>query len=130
MAGHADVARALIEALNARDADAACEACTESVVLEPISTDRAARRPYVGHDGVHNYFADIGSTWAVLRLQPKEVQERGRYVSVVATIRARSLDGSFEREADIGLVLRMNQERVAGVKVYADAAQALAVLDD
>lgn len=129
MPGHADAARALLDALNTRDFDSARELCADSVVVEPISTDRAQRRPYVGHQGLRTYFADLQSTWAVLTVRPKEIHEQGRYVAVLGTIHARSLDGSFESEGSIGMVFRMSQELIAGIKVYADASEALAVLE-
>lgn len=129
MPGHAGVVRALLDALNTRDVESARRLCADSVVLEPISTERADRRPYVGHQGLSAYFADVESTWAVLKVRPKDIHEHGRYVAVLGTIHARSLDGSFESEGSIGMVFRMTQGQIAGIKVYADASQALAVLE-
>jgi ketosteroid isomerase-like protein len=71
---HPDLAvvRALLAAYAARDLEAALPLLTEDVVMRLETTGRMAGRhePYVGHDGVRDYFGDMTRVWDEVELIP------------------------------------------------------------
>lgn len=65
--------RSLLAAFAARDLEAALALMVDDIVLELETTARMAGRhePYVGHDGVRDYFADLLRIWDEIELIPE-----------------------------------------------------------
>jgi ketosteroid isomerase-like protein len=129
VAGHADVARALIEAVNRRDLQAALAVADPAIVIEPLSTEAAERMLYVGHASLPRYMQEIDATWERLEFEIEQVRERGRYVVLNIRARAKARVGGFEADQPIGMLLRMRGDRVAGLRVYADPEEAIAEIE-
>lgn len=108
--------RALLAAFAARDLDAALPLMTDDVVLELETTGRMAGRhePYVGHDGVRDYFADILRIWDDIELMP----ERWDVVpdGIVVTGHARGRIGPQELFAAARWEYVIREGRIAHVR--------------
>lgn len=85
------VVRELLAAFTARDLETALALMTADVVLELETTGRMAGRhePYVGHDGVRDYFADMLRVWDDIELMPQQWVARGDVVVVTGHARGR-----------------------------------------
>jgi len=64
--------RRFAEAINAADADAAVAVADPEI--EFLSVLAVGGRPYVGHDGIRQYFADVASAWSRWTVEVHRVQ--------------------------------------------------------
>lgn len=114
---HPDLAvvRALLAAYAARDLEGALPLMTEDVVMRLETTGRMAGRhePYVGHDGVRDYFGDMIRVWDEVELIPDAWEvEDGR---VVIRGRAWARIGPQELHARATWEYTMRDGRIAAV---------------
>ncbi len=56
-------------------------------------------RPYVGHEGIRQYFQDVDRVWDVLKLSPLEYEEVGEAIVVLGEVRARGRAGELRQPA-------------------------------
>ena len=72
--------RALADAINRRDVDAAVAVCDPEI--EFLSVLAVSGKAYRGHDGIRQYFEDIASAWKEWRVEVHRVMPRadGRVV--------------------------------------------------
>jgi ketosteroid isomerase-like protein len=72
--------RALADAINRRDVDAAVAVCDPEI--EFLSVLAVSGKAYHGHDGIRQYFEDIASAWKEWRVEVHRVLPRadGRIV--------------------------------------------------
>ena len=112
--------RGLLAAYEARDLEAALPLMAADVVLELETTARMAGRhaPYVGHDGVRDYFADMLRVWDDIELMP----ERWDAVdgTVVVTGHARGRIGGQELFAAARWEYVIRDGRIAHVRQKLD----------
>jgi len=54
-------------------------------------------RPYVGHDGIREYFSDVNRLWQRLELRPLELYESGDAVVALGEVRARGAAGELRQ---------------------------------
>jgi ketosteroid isomerase-like protein len=83
------------DAFTRRDAEALIALMDTDVEFFPEGTSAAAHegRSYHGHDGMRQYFEDIGRVWDELRVMPQRYREIGARVLVHGRIYARLADG-------------------------------------
>ena len=72
----ANVVRAIYDAFAQRDLELALTYMHEEIVFVPAGTASLLGRsePYVGHEGVRLYFADVGKVWDDLTLRVDDVR--------------------------------------------------------
>jgi ketosteroid isomerase-like protein len=69
------IVRAIYDAFNRDDVEKALELISEDVEVMPVTAGRAGREtPYVGHDGVRQFFADAKSVWDSLGVHADDVR--------------------------------------------------------
>lgn len=70
------VVRAIYDAFERRDLDAALLHVADDVVFEPSGTARLTGRtePYRGHAGMREYFADAARVWDELTLHAEDIR--------------------------------------------------------
>ena len=92
--------RRLFEAFAQRDRDKALAFLHPQVRLWVV-TAAVARdgRPYVGHDGIRQYFDDVDRVWEALDLLPLEFEQVGEAIVVLGEVRARGAAGEIRRPA-------------------------------
>jgi ketosteroid isomerase-like protein len=117
------VVKAVFAAFAERDVERVLELIDPEMEFTAVTADLAGRtEPYRGHEGIREYFRDIGLVWDDIRLTPRDFREVGGSILVTGRVNARSpariVDGST------GWVWRVRNGRVVYGRVYASAADA------
>jgi ketosteroid isomerase-like protein len=88
--GDVDVVRAIYAAFARRDVEAALTHIAADCELHVEGTSSAAGRagPYRGHDGVREYFADVGRVWDHLELHADDFRSLPGSVIVIGHVDA------------------------------------------
>jgi ketosteroid isomerase-like protein len=124
-----EVVKATFAAFAERDLEAVLALADPDVELTALTGEQAGRtRPYVGHDGVRQYFRDVGSVWEELKLTPKEFRSVGDLILVTGRVSARSASRTVT--GSTGWVWRVREGKVAYIRVYGSAADAIAAMED
>jgi ketosteroid isomerase-like protein len=117
------VVKAVFAAFAERDLERVLDAIDPEMEFTPVTADLAGRtEPYRGHEGMREYFRDVGLVWDDLRLNPREFREVGDSILVTGRVTARS--PSRIVEGSTGWVFRVRDGRVVYGRVYASAADA------
>lgn len=91
--------RAIYDAFLRRDIDAVLPRIADTCEFLPIGTAQAVGRtePYVGHDGVREYFADADRVWDEFSLHADDIRVAGNGVVVFGHVRGRAGDQILRR---------------------------------
>ena len=105
-----EVIQAVFAAFAERDVEGVLRHADPEIVFSPQTADYAGRtEPYLGHQGLREYFRDVASVWDELRLTPSEFRQSGDTVLVTGRVSARSparvIDGST------GWIWRLRERR-------------------
>jgi ketosteroid isomerase-like protein len=124
-----EVVKATFAAFANRDLEAVLALSDPDIEFTAVTGEQAGRpQPYVGHDGIRQYFRDVGSVWEELRLTPREFRPVGDLVLVTGRVSARS--SSRTVTGSTGWVWRVRNGKVVYVRVYASAADAIVAVED
>ena len=97
---------------------------TDVEVMLPTAEIANEGRPYVGHEGVRAYFADVAEIWEELRVIPQLLAVRDDVIVVVGRAYARGAMGITDTPA--GWVVHRSEGRMRSLHVYWNRQQALA----
>ena len=88
--GKLETVRSVFAAFAQRDTEGAL-AFIHPLVRLWVVTGAVSRRgrPYVGHEGIRQYFEDVDRVWQVLELSPIEFEEVGELIVVLGEVKAR-----------------------------------------
>ena len=80
--------RAIYEAFARRDIEGAIAHIAEDITFTPVGTSSRIGRtePYVGHDGIRRYFADVEQVWQELTLRADDIRASAEGVIVFGTV--------------------------------------------
>jgi ketosteroid isomerase-like protein len=94
-----EVVRAIYAAFARRDIEAALTHVAPDCELHVEGTARRAGRegPYRGHDGMREYFADVGRVWEELELHADDFRSVPGSVIVIGHVEARHRDQRMRR---------------------------------
>lgn len=94
-----DVVRAIYGAFAVRDLEGALDFVDPECEIHLETTARAAGRdgPYVGHDGLRRYFADVAAVWADLTIHAEDYRVVPGSVIVMGHVEATNEQGAFQR---------------------------------
>ena len=123
-----DVVKAVFAAFAERDVEGVLAHAGPDIVFNPVTADYVGRSdPYVGHDGLRQYFRDLGEVWDELRLVPVDFRQSGDTILVTGRVSARSpariVAGST------GWIWRLRDGLVVYARVYPSAADAMAAFE-
>jgi ketosteroid isomerase-like protein len=95
------VVEAIYDAFARRDLDGALTHMHEEIVFVPAGTASLLGRaePYVGHDGVRRYFADVAEVWTDLTLRVDDIRAVKEGVVVFGSAVGRTDAGPYEHRA-------------------------------
>ena len=123
-----EVVKAAFAAFAARDLQAVLALTDADIELTAVTGEHAGRTdPYRGHEGMRQYFRDVGSVWEELHLTPREFRAAGDLVLVTGKVSARSRTRTVT--GSTGWVWRVRDGKVVYVRVYGSAADAIAALE-
>jgi ketosteroid isomerase-like protein len=123
-----DVVRAVFAAFAQRDLERVLAHVHADVEFEAVTADEVGRtEPYRGHEGLVEYFRDVGAVWEELRLTPDEFREDDGTILVTGRVHARS--PSRVVSGSTGWIWRVRDGKVAYVRVYPSAGEAIAAFN-
>ena len=123
-----ELVKAMFAAFAARDLETVLSLADPEIEFTTVTGEHAGRtEPYRGHDGLREYFRDVAAVWEELRLTPREFREEGGLILVTGKVSARSQRRTVT--GSTGWVWRVRDGKVVYVRVYASAADAVAVLE-
>lgn len=123
-----DVVKAVFTAFAERDVEAVLVHAHDDVVFSAVTSDYAGRtEPYVGHEGIREYFRDVASVWDELRLTPSEFRQVGETILVTGRVSARS--PARVVAGSTGWIWRIRDGKLFYGRVYPSAAEAIAALE-
>jgi ketosteroid isomerase-like protein len=123
-----DVVRAVFAAFAQRDLERVLAHAHADVEFVAVTAAEIGRtEPYRGHEGLAEYFRDVGAVWEELRLTPDEFREDGAQILVTGRVHARS--PSRVVSGSTGWIWRLRDGKVAYVRVYPSAAEAIAAFN-
>jgi ketosteroid isomerase-like protein len=123
-----DIVRRLLDAFNRRDAEAILELVDTEAKLVAI-TGRLVREgePYVGRDGLLDYFADAERLWPALQVEIGQIQAAGDAVVVLGYAHTEAAAGALR--LPVVWTWRLRDGLVTECVVHSDEAAARKALD-
>ena len=96
-----DIVRAIYGAFAVRDIEGALDFVDAHCEIHVETTARAAGRegPYVGHDGLRQYFADVEAVWNRLEIHADDFRVVPGAVVVMGHVDGQGEQGGFRRAA-------------------------------
>lgn len=93
--------RAIYEAFARRDVEAALAHIDPEISFVPSGTSSRTGRtePYVGHDGIREYFAEVDRVWQELTLRADDIRASAEGVIVFGTVNGLSGGEPFSARA-------------------------------
>jgi ketosteroid isomerase-like protein len=124
-----EIVQQLFDAFNTRDLDAALSLLHREVVFETVSgAVLNDGEPYVGKDGMRQYFADVQEHWQELIVKPVHVRAAGDAVVALGHASGRGAAGLLD-DAPATWVFKFDGDLVAHIRIFSDeqlAREALA----
>lgn len=122
-----EIVQQLFNAFNARDLDTALSLLHPEIVFEPVSGAILNKgEPYVGEDGMRQYFADVQAHWQELVVKPVHVRAAGDAVVALGHASGRSAEPL--EDAPATWVFKFDGDLVIHIRIFSDehlARQAL-----
>ena len=124
-----DVVRAVFAAFAERDVERVLAHSSPDVEFSAVTGEHAGRTdPYLGHEGLRQYFRDLAEVWDELRIVPRDFRQDGDRILVTGRVSARSpariVAGST------GWIWRVSNGLVVYARVYPSAAEATAAFEE
>lgn len=127
--GRTEIVQQLFDAFNARDLDAALSLLNPEIVFEPVSgAVLNDGEPYVGKEGMRQYFADVQEHWQELAVKPVHLRAAGDAVVALGHAAGKSAAGSLDDVPATWVFKFDNDGLVAHIQIFSDeelARQAL-----
>ena len=123
-----DVIKAVFAAFAARDVEGILAHASREVEFTAMTSDYAGHTgPYIGHDGIREYFRDVARVWDELRLTPTDYRQVGDQVLVTGRVTARSPARTVA--GSTGWVWRLVDGEVVYIRVYGSAEDAVRAVE-
>jgi uncharacterized protein len=122
-----DVVKEVYAAFAVRDVERVEALLDPDVVFIAVTGGILGRtEPYHGHEGMREYFRDVGRVWDELVLTPREFEQIGDQILVTGRVSARSPSRMIS--GSTGWVWRVRNGLVVYARVYSSAAEARAAV--
>ena len=117
----------LYEAFTARDLETLTSLLDPEIEFFPVGTAKLTGKmaPYRGHEGMSEYFRDIGEVWQELRVVPQQFEVSGARVLVLGRVYARDRDGGLV-DSPAGWVWELRGQRFVSGRVFESHEEARA----
>lgn len=118
----------LFEAFSERRLEQALPLLTEDVVFQPMTAQvTRAGAPYIGHDGMRRYIADVEDHWDELTLSPTQIKAAGQAVVAMGVVSGRGKGGGFEDVATTWM-FKFRGDRVASARIFSNGGHVVEAL--
>jgi ketosteroid isomerase-like protein len=114
-----------MNAFNERDVGAVLELTDPEMEFYAPLTARAVGRlsSYQGHDGIRQYFDDVGSVWDSLEVTPEEFRSANNHVVVLGTIVGQREGERIDDQ--VGWAWKLRDGKAVWGRVYPASEEAL-----
>jgi ketosteroid isomerase-like protein len=121
-----ELVRRVFEAFTSRDIDAMIELLAPDMEFwGPTASFARQGAPYVGHEGMQEYFADVARVWRVLEVVPHDFRDLGERVLVFGRVYARG-EGGYISDSPTQWLWRLAGGQVVWGRVFTNRAEAIA----
>jgi uncharacterized protein len=121
-----ELVRSVFEAFTSRDIDAMLELISpEMEFWGPTASFARQGEAYVGHEGMRQYFADVGRVWRTLEVVPHDFRDLGDRVLVFGRVYARG-EGGYISDSPTQWLWKVSGGRIVWGRVFTNRAEALA----
>jgi ketosteroid isomerase-like protein len=117
------VIREVLVAFERRDVEAVLARVHPDVEFVAVTGQELGRGPYLGHDGLRQYFRDEAEYWDELRITAQDFHPAGE--DVVATGRVWARAGARLIDRSAGWIWRVEGGKIRYGRAFASAAAAL-----
>jgi ketosteroid isomerase-like protein len=119
-----ELAKRAFDAFAERDVEALLELVHEEVEFLPVTASfTTGGLPYRGHEGIRQYFLDLGDAWEILRVTPREFRDLGSTVLVLGRVYATR--GGRVIDSPTGWVWEISDGKIVKAEIFADPRDAL-----
>ena len=81
MSDDIELIKAVFAAFAERDLDFMLAHAADDIIFSAVTADYAGRTdPYVGHDGIREYFRDVAAVWDDIRVTPIDFRQIGETI--------------------------------------------------
>jgi ketosteroid isomerase-like protein len=123
-----DLVRRMFDAFAQRDVESMLEVIGPEVEFYAPTAELANEgRPYVGHDGIRQYLADVERIWQELDVMPSEFREVDEHVIAFGRVYGRG-EGGYIQDSPAQWVIEVRGERIVRIEVFTNRSAALAAL--
>jgi ketosteroid isomerase-like protein len=119
-----EVVRVLVEAWNRGDRDAWLAAWDQEAEFYPLRS-QVEGRPYRGHEGLRQFWVEIGGVWGSARLRVDEVRDAGDRFVALGNLAAAGRPSGVELDAPLGIVGSVRNGKLIYARFFSDPAEAL-----
>jgi ketosteroid isomerase-like protein len=124
-----ELIKAVFAAFAERDLDFMLAHASDDIVFTAVGADYAGRTdPYIGHDGIREYFRDVAEVWDDIRVTPTDFRQIGETVLVTGKVSARSPARVIAGSS--GWIWRVRDGKIVYVRVYPSAGEAIAAIEN
>jgi ketosteroid isomerase-like protein len=121
-----ELVRQVFETFSRRDYDAMLALMAPDVEFSaPTASFAHDGRPYIGYDGMREYFADVARVWRTLEIVPHDFRDLGDRVLVFGRVYARG-EGGYISDSPTQWLWGVKDGCIAWGKVFTSRAEALA----
>jgi ketosteroid isomerase-like protein len=121
-----ELVRRVFEAFTERDIEAMLELIGPDMEFwGPTASFARQGRPYLGHQGMREYFDDVARVWRVLEVVPHEFHDLGDRVLVFGRVYARG-EGGYIADSPTQWLWQIGGGQVVWGRVFTNRAEALA----
>lgn len=128
VAGKERVVARLFEAFSQRRLQDVLELFTDDVVFAPMTAQvTRAGEPYLGHEGIRRYIADVEEQWDELTLRPTQIKAAGNAVVALGLVSGRGAAGEFE-DAPTTWMFKFRADQVAQIQIFSERSHVIEAL--
>jgi ketosteroid isomerase-like protein len=121
-----ELVQRVFDAFTHRDIDAMLELLAPDMEFwGPTASFARQGTPYVGHEGMREYFDDVAQVWRVLEVVPHEYRDLGDRVLVYGRAYARG-QGGYISDSPTQWLWRLDGGQVVWGRVFTNKAEAIA----
>jgi ketosteroid isomerase-like protein len=121
-----ELVQRLFDAFTRRDVDGLVELLAPDMEFwGPTASFARQGQPYVGHEGMREYFEDVARVWRVLEVVPHEFRDLGDRVLVLGRVYARG-QGGYISDSPTQWLWRLRGDRIVWGRVFTNRAEAIA----
>jgi ketosteroid isomerase-like protein len=125
MASEVDVVRQSFAAICAWDIDRLIELYAEDVEFLPLTGTRVESGGYHGHQGVRDYFEEVGAVWETMQPHADDVRTVGNDVVVLGGCAVRGRGSGAESDAPMAWVITVRDGKVVRHRGFETREEAL-----